>query len=155
MSFNIYPTKEHPQVTIRNWILGILPWSFAVLVVFLLLAKQMITINYTLEIWTSLSMKCSQSMSMRWSKIMKATWPGAQWAVGGGQGDKDEMGSLGWGVVWGGVADSGFLRCHIKWQTHLGDFFLFASLDIVLSIFFLFGRRGSKNKCSNLATQFV
>jgi len=23
MSFNIYPTKEHPQVTIRNWILGI------------------------------------------------------------------------------------------------------------------------------------
>lgn len=76
-------------------------------------------------------------------------------SVGGGQGDKDEMGLLGWGEVWGGVADSGFLRCHIKWQTHLEDFFLFASLDIVLSIFFLFGRRGSKNKCSNLATQFV
>jgi len=53
--------------------LGLLPFSPSFLEpVFLLLAKQMITINYTLEIWSSLSMKCSQSMSMRPAKIMKA-----------------------------------------------------------------------------------
>jgi len=66
---------------------------------------------------------------------------------GGGGGTRTRW--VRWAGKWG-VADSGFVRCHIKWQTHLGDFFLFASLAIPLLIFL-----GSKNKCSNLATQFV
>lgn len=49
----------------------------------------------------------------------------------------------------GGVADSGFVRCHIKWQTHLGDFFPFSFFSARPWVL------GSKNKCSNLATQFV